>query len=59
MTPIRLRLIGGPLSGQVVWLDEGRVGVTVQVAPNGGSPKRSLEYRRDGQALAFVRELQP
>ncbi|HXV87094.1 MAG TPA: hypothetical protein VD793_10355 [Gemmatimonadales bacterium] len=56
--PVRFRLVGGPLSGQVVWLEQGRAGLTVQVAPVGTTPKRTLEYRCDGGVLAFVREVQ-
>jgi hypothetical protein len=54
MNQVRIRFIGGPLNGQAVWIDQDRSSLSVQVAPGGGGPHRTLEYRRDGEMLVYV-----
>ena len=51
-----MRFIGGPLSGQVVWVEDDCVALNVQIAAKGDTLKRTAEYRRDGQTLQFVEE---
>jgi len=51
-----MRFIGGPLSGQVVWVEDECVSLNVQIAAKGETMKRTVEYRRDGQTLQFVEE---
>ena len=59
MSTFRARFIGGPLSGQAVWIEEHCTSLNVQVAGEGHGLKRTLEYRRDGLMLTFVGEAQP
>ncbi|MBI3982043.1 MAG: hypothetical protein HY337_03970 [Gemmatimonadetes bacterium] len=56
MSVERMRLVGGVLSGQVLWVEQGAP--TMQVHIGGQSPgvTRTLHYRRSGAVLRFVRE---
>ena len=51
MTADRLRMVGGPMSGQTLWLDKDKDSLRVHTAATQDSPKRTYEYRRDGQGL--------
>ena len=50
----KMRFIGGPLNGQVVWVEADCTSLNVQIAATGDAIKRTVEYRRDGQTLQFV-----
>ena len=54
MSQIRIRFIGGPLNGQAVWMDGDRPSLSVQIAAEGDSLRKTVEYRRDGGMLVFV-----
>jgi hypothetical protein len=56
MSALKMRFIGGPLSGQVVWVEDDCTSLNVQIAAKGETLKRTVEYRRDGQTLLFVEE---
>jgi hypothetical protein len=55
MATVQVRLSGGGLHGQVVWVEEGCASLTVNLAAPGGG-KRTLQYRRDGAMLKFAGE---
>ena len=55
MGTVRLRLLGGALSGQVLWVEESCGSVNVKMAGDGGAPT-TLQYRRDGATASFVTE---
>ncbi len=55
MSAVRVRLLGGALSGHVLWVEATRAFVEVHVA-GGGVPK-TLRYLRDGDTASFVEEL--
>ncbi len=59
MSQLKVRFIGGPLNGQAVWMDDARNTLTVQVATGPNTPKRTLEYRREGGILVFIEEPGP
>ncbi len=55
MTAVRVRLLGGTLNGQVLWVDGERTWLEVHVAGGVGF-KKTLRYRRDGAIARFVLE---
>jgi hypothetical protein len=55
MAAVRVRLIGGALNGQVLWVEENRASVDVNVGGGAGA-KKSLRYRIDGAVAVFVAE---
>ena len=59
MSTVRVRLMGGPLHGQVLWVDEAKASLNVQVAGKGDAISRTWQYRRDGGLLQFVGEVLP
>ena len=59
MSAERVRLVGGPLSGQVLWIEAGKTSLQVHVAARGDGFKRTFEYRRDGFGLLFAGEVSP
>ncbi len=58
MTADRLRMVGGPLNGQALWLDGEKASVRVSIASTADTPKRTYEYRREGPGLLFVGEVE-
>jgi hypothetical protein len=57
MSAERVRLIGGPLSGQAVWVEAGKTSLQVHIAAREDRLTRTLEYRREGLGLLFVGEV--
>lgn len=56
---IQVRFHGGFLDGRMLWVDEECASLNVQVAEREDGTRRTLEYRRDGALLVFVRETEP
>ena len=52
MGAVRVRLLGGALSGQVLWVEDERASLEVHVA--GGAGAKTLRYQRDGAIARFV-----
>ena len=55
MSAVRVRLLGGTLSGHVLWVEEDRALIEVHLA-GGGVPK-TVRYLRDGDKATFVEEV--
>lgn len=56
---IQVRFHGGFLDGRMLWVDEECASLNVQVAERDDGTRRTLEYRRDGALMVFVREIEP
>ena len=56
MSVFRVRLLGGSLNGQVLWVEKGREFLDVNIAAGVGAAKR-LHYRIEGETAQFVEEL--
>lgn len=52
----RVRCIGGALTGQVMWVEEGVPTLDVHVGGQRVGATRTLHYRRSGALLRFVGE---
>lgn len=55
MTAVRVRLLGGALNGQVIWVEGDRPSLEVHVA-KGGGVQTTLTYQIDGDTASFVGE---
>ena len=55
MTAVRVRLIGGALSGQVIWVEPDKPSLEVHIA-KGGGVHSTLTYAIDGDTASFVGE---
>ena len=55
MATVRVRLIGGALSGKVLWVEGDRPLFEVYVAAGAGVQK-TLTYQIDGETASFVGE---
>jgi hypothetical protein len=55
MSVVRVRVLGGALNGHVLWVEEGRPSLDVNVAAGAGVSKK-LRYRIDGETAVFVEE---
>ena len=55
MAPVRVRLLGGALNGQVLWVEESRASVDVNIAGKASEPK-ALRYRISGAVARLVTE---
>ena len=56
MSVCRVRLLGGALNGQVLWVEQGRTFLDVNIAAGVGAAKK-LHYRIEGETARFVEEL--
>ena len=52
MTAVRVRLLGGVLNGQVVWVEENCAWVDVHVAAGAGI-RKTFRYLREGEIARF------
>lgn len=55
MAVVRVRLLGGQLNGQVLWVEEGRPILEVNVAGKAGVSSK-LRYKVDGGTAQLVTE---
>jgi hypothetical protein len=55
MTAVRVRLIGGSLSGQVIWVEPDQVSLEVHIS-KGGGVHSTLTYLIDGDTASFQGE---
>lgn len=53
MTAVRVRLLGGALNGQVLWVEQGIPTLDVNVATGTGHQKK-IRYRIEGHIGSFV-----
>lgn len=56
MSAERLRLVGGELQGQVVWVEQGSPTLKVRIGGQRPGATKTLHYRRSGAVLRFVEE---
>ena len=56
MSVERLRLVGGELQGQVVWVEQGSPTLKVHIGRQSPGVTKTLHYRRSGAVLRFVEE---
>jgi hypothetical protein len=56
MSVERLRLVGGALQGQVMWVEQGAPTLNVHMGGQSPGVTRTLHYRRSGAVLRFVGE---
>lgn len=54
----RMRLIGGSLEGQVMWVEQGSPTLNVHIGGQSPGVTKTLHYRRSGAVLRFVGETQ-
>ncbi|OGU00982.1 MAG: hypothetical protein A2W29_08760 [Gemmatimonadetes bacterium RBG_16_66_8] len=54
----RVRLVGGALEGQVMWVENDRTAVSVHMGGQILGVTKTLHYRRSGGLLRFVEEIQ-
>lgn len=52
MAAVRVRLLGGALNGQVLWVEQGRPFLEVHMARAG--IRNTLRYQIDGSTASFV-----
>lgn len=55
MAPVRVRLMGGALNGQVLWVDPGQAVLEVHMA-KGAEARNTLRYQIEGTTATFVSE---
>jgi len=56
MSVERVRLIGGALQGQVMWLEPSCATLNVHIGGQSPGATKTLHYRRTGGVLCFVGE---
>jgi hypothetical protein len=52
----RVRLVGGDLQGEVMWVETGAPVLDVHIGGQSPGTTRTLHYRRSGAVLRFVGE---
>ena len=56
MASVRVRLMGGALNGQVLWVEKDQAVLDVHMA-NGAASRNTLRYQIEGSTATFVSEV--